>query len=161
MIRLTPQQNVLARDWLPAVSAECHYLARFPGDRAYADHPGVRHGARGDRHGDGAAFDGVSAGLYRRGRAGLQPVVLDSNGRRRKPEPAGSRRRLDRGSAGGAAILRFSKRPLLGAVVGIVLLAILFLTIVGTPRSLRLTTLLTAWTLYLLVDGLLVEQSAL
>ena len=51
-----------------------------------------------------------------------------------------------------------SKRPLIGAAAGLALFAVLFLTTVGTTRSLRLTTLLTAWTLYLLVDGLLASN---
>ncbi len=57
----------------------------------------------------------------------------------------------------GAAIW-LSKRPFLGAAAGLILFAALFLTTIGTPHSLRLTTLLTAWTLYLLVDGLLVSN---
>lgn len=57
-----------------------------------------------------------------------------------------------------SALLWFSKRPMLGIAAGLILFAVLFLTTVGTPRSLRLTTLLTAWTLFLLVDGLLVSN---
>jgi hypothetical protein len=56
------------------------------------------------------------------------------------------------------AILRFSNRPVLGAAAGFVLFAVLFLSVVALPRSLRLTTILTAWTLYLLVDGLLASN---
>lgn len=52
-------------------------------------------------------------------------------------------------------LARFSHRPLIAVALGVVILATIFLTSIGTPRSLRLTTLLTAWTLYLLVDGLL------
>jgi hypothetical protein len=58
----------------------------------------------------------------------------------------------------GGALLWLSKRPTLAAAAGVILLAGLFLTMVGTPRSLRLTTLLMAWTLYLLVDGLLASN---
>jgi hypothetical protein len=54
-----------------------------------------------------------------------------------------------------ALFMRFSHYPLIGVGIGVIVLAVLFLTTVGTPRSLRLTTLLTAWTLFLLVDGLL------
>lgn len=57
-----------------------------------------------------------------------------------------------------AAAIWLSKRPFLGIAVGLILFAALFLTRIGTPNSLRLTTLLTAWTLYLLVDGLLVSN---
>ncbi|MCC6805414.1 MAG: hypothetical protein IT319_21220 [Anaerolineae bacterium] len=56
------------------------------------------------------------------------------------------------------ALLWLSKRPLLGVAAGVILFAALFLAGVGAPRSLRLTTLLTAWTLFLLVDGLLVSN---
>ncbi|MEP7290939.1 MAG: hypothetical protein ABI835_04105 [Chloroflexota bacterium] len=58
--------------------------------------------------------------------------------------------------AGG--ILLFSKRPVIGITAGFILFAVLFLSVVGEPRSLRLTNVLTAWTLYLLVDGLLVSN---
>lgn len=56
------------------------------------------------------------------------------------------------------AILLLSKRPIIGIAVGFILFAALFFSTVGTPRSLRLTTVLTAWTLYLMVDGLLVSN---
>jgi hypothetical protein len=58
----------------------------------------------------------------------------------------------------GFVLLRFSKRPMLGIGLAIIVLAALFLTSVGTPRSLRLTTLITAWLLFLLVDGLLASN---
>jgi hypothetical protein len=58
----------------------------------------------------------------------------------------------------GMLALRFSQRPFVGAALALLLFAALFLTTIGTPRSLRLTTLLTAWTLYLLVDGLFVSS---
>ncbi len=54
----------------------------------------------------------------------------------------------------GGVIVWLSKRPLMGVAAGFALFAVLFLSAVGTPRSLRLTTMLTAWTLFLLVDGL-------
>ncbi len=52
------------------------------------------------------------------------------------------------------ALLWLSKRPLIAAGAGFVLFALVFLSAIGTARSLRLTTLLTAWTLFLLIDGL-------
>ncbi len=55
-------------------------------------------------------------------------------------------------------VILFSKRPLIGVAAGFILFAVLFLSLVGVPRSLRLTTVLTAWTLYLLVDGLLASN---
>jgi hypothetical protein len=59
--------------------------------------------------------------------------------------------------AGTAAALTgwFGRKTALGLAVGVVVFAALFSVLVGTPRSLRLTTLLTAWLLYLLIDGLL------
>ncbi|MBZ0277072.1 MAG: hypothetical protein K8I60_13060, partial [Anaerolineae bacterium] len=47
-----------------------------------------------------------------------------------------------------------SKRPMVGLGVGVVGFVILFSILVRTPQSLRLTTLFTAWMLYLLVDAL-------
>ena len=62
------------------------------------------------------------------------------------------------GAVATGAILLFSKRPIVGVAAGFILFAALFLSVVGMPRSLRLTTVLTAWTLYLLVDGLLASN---
>ncbi|MCB9453232.1 MAG: hypothetical protein H6672_17505 [Anaerolineaceae bacterium] len=47
-----------------------------------------------------------------------------------------------------------SKRPVIGVGIGVALFAVLFWLVVGTSQSLRLTTLFTAWVLYLLVDAL-------
>ena len=54
--------------------------------------------------------------------------------------------------------LRFSQQRWFGIAAAVVVFSALFLTSIGTPRSLRLMTLLTAWLLYLLVDGLLVSN---
>jgi hypothetical protein len=53
------------------------------------------------------------------------------------------------------AVFGVGKRPLLGAAAGIVLFAVLFWVLVGTPRSLRLTTFFSAWALFLMIDALL------
>jgi hypothetical protein len=53
----------------------------------------------------------------------------------------------------------FSTRRFFWAIAaGVGLFALLFLLVVGAPGSLRLTTLVTAWMLYLLVDGLLLSN---
>jgi len=39
-----------------------------------------------------------------------------------------------------------------GLIVGVIVFAVLFWALVGTPRSLRVTTLLNTWLLYLLID---------
>jgi hypothetical protein len=58
----------------------------------------------------------------------------------------------------GLAFLLLGRRPFAGAALGLIVLAALFLTAFGTPRSLRLTTLITAWTLLLLVESLFVSN---
>jgi hypothetical protein len=60
------------------------------------------------------------------------------------------------GAAGVAAlaIVFLSRKPQIGIAVAVMIFGGLFLLVVGSPRSLRLTTLLTAWLLYLLLDGL-------
>lgn len=58
----------------------------------------------------------------------------------------------------GAVLLILSKRPFFASALTLIIFAGLFLAVVGQPRSLRLTTLLSAWTIYLLVDGLLVSN---
>ncbi len=54
--------------------------------------------------------------------------------------------------------LRFSQQRWFGIATAVVVFSALFLAGIGTPRSLRLMTLLTAWLLYLLVDGLLISN---
>jgi hypothetical protein len=51
-------------------------------------------------------------------------------------------------------VVLFSRRPAVAAGFGVALFVILFWILTSTSQSLRLTTLLTAWTLYLLVDAL-------
>jgi hypothetical protein len=59
---------------------------------------------------------------------------------------------------GGAVFGLARKRPYLGLALGLIVFAGLFLTTFGTPRSLRLTTLVASWTLLLLVAGLFVSN---
>lgn len=58
----------------------------------------------------------------------------------------------------GAVMARLSRRPLVSAALMLAIFAALFLTMIGTPRSLRLTTLVSAWALFLLIDGLFVSN---
>src|SRR4051812_8928989 len=158
MIRLTDQQEALAREWLPAVSAGVITWLAF---LLIGHTPLIR------ASGMALAVIGMAMALRSMGPAlafiggvalAFSPSFWIQTGGAQNLNPLEVLAALIGATLAGAAILRFSKRPLVGAIVGIVLLAILFLTIVGTPRSLRLTTLLTAWTLYLLVDGLLVSN---
>ena len=48
----------------------------------------------------------------------------------------------------------FSRYPQIGVGLGVVLFIALLLSGIGTPRSLRLTSLLSAWLLYLLINML-------
>lgn len=54
-----------------------------------------------------------------------------------------------------AVVILASKRMDIAFALGVVIFAVLFWSQVGTPRSLRLTSLLTAWLLYLIGDMLL------
>ncbi|MBI5671382.1 MAG: hypothetical protein HZC41_25600 [Chloroflexi bacterium] len=56
-------------------------------------------------------------------------------------------------------LLVVSKRPIIGLAIGVVVFVVLFWSLTGTPRSLRLTTLLAAWSLVLLLDGLLIVHA--
>jgi len=53
---------------------------------------------------------------------------------------------------------RLTQRRALALVLGLAIFGALFLLFVGAPRSLRLTTLLAAWILYLLTDALWVTN---
>ncbi|MBZ0281702.1 MAG: hypothetical protein K8L97_13265 [Anaerolineae bacterium] len=55
----------------------------------------------------------------------------------------------------GGVFIGLGRKPSLGMAVGLVVFALLFWGLVGTPRSLRITTLLSAWLIYLLIDALL------
>lgn len=61
-------------------------------------------------------------------------------------------------AAGTFLLWLIGRRPDLGLAAGMVLFVLLFWALTGTPRSLRLTTLLTAWMLYLLVDALMIAN---
>src|SRR5512138_1890725 len=56
------------------------------------------------------------------------------------------------------ALMRFSDRLSLGLLAGFVIFAVLFWSQLAATGSLRLTTLTTAWLLFLLVDGLYVTN---
>ncbi len=59
----------------------------------------------------------------------------------------------------GAAFLAWlSKRPSFGLALGLIVFTGLFFTVVGSPHSLRLTTLLAAWLLALVVDALMLTN---
>jgi hypothetical protein len=47
-----------------------------------------------------------------------------------------------------------AKRPYIGIGIGLAIFAVIFWSQIGTPRSLRLTSFLTAWLLYLLINML-------
>jgi len=51
-------------------------------------------------------------------------------------------------------VIQFLKRPYLALGIGAVVFAFIFWSQIGTPRSLRLTSLMTAWLIFLLMDAL-------
>jgi hypothetical protein len=57
-----------------------------------------------------------------------------------------------------AVLIWLTKRITIGVGIGLVLFVVLFWNLAGSERSLRLTTLLTAWLLYLLVTALLLTN---
>lgn len=59
---------------------------------------------------------------------------------------------------GVALATRLTQRRALALVIGLALFGVLFLLFVGAPRSLRLTTLLAVWIVYLLSDALWVTN---
>ncbi len=54
----------------------------------------------------------------------------------------------------GAGIFWLGKRPGLGLTIGLIIFTVLFWMLVGTPRSLRLTTFFSAGLIYVLIDTL-------
>lgn len=51
-------------------------------------------------------------------------------------------------------VVQLLKRPYLALGVGVLVFAVIFWSQIGTPRSLRLTSLMTAWLLFLLMEAL-------
>lgn len=51
-------------------------------------------------------------------------------------------------------VMRFKSVPYLAIGIGLLVFALIFWVLIGTPRSLRLTGLLSAWLLFLLVDAI-------
>lgn len=60
-------------------------------------------------------------------------------------------------AAGGVMIL-LGRRPTIALIIAFAVFAIIFLIAVGTPRSLRVTTVLAVWLIYLLTEGSLASN---
>lgn len=58
----------------------------------------------------------------------------------------------------GAALLALRRRPTLALAVAVGVFAIIYLTAVGSPRSLRVTTVIAVWLFYLLTEGQLASN---
>ena len=58
----------------------------------------------------------------------------------------------------GVVFIRVTKRPYIALGLGLLIFAVIFWSQIGTPRSLRLTGLLTAWLLVILVQALLISN---
>ncbi len=55
-------------------------------------------------------------------------------------------------------IVASGRKPSLGIGLGVVAFALFFWILVGTPRSLRITTIASAWLIYLMVDTLMIAH---
>ncbi|MCK6579159.1 MAG: hypothetical protein L6Q98_13755 [Anaerolineae bacterium] len=62
------------------------------------------------------------------------------------------------GAAAGA-LLALGRRPATALAVAFAVFAMIFLTVVGAPRSLRVTTVLAVWMIYLLTEGALASNA--
>lgn len=58
----------------------------------------------------------------------------------------------------GAILVWFTKQPPVGLGIALVLFVVLFWVLASSERSLRITTILTAWLLYLLINALLLTN---
>ncbi|MBK8026568.1 MAG: hypothetical protein IPK19_35555 [Chloroflexi bacterium] len=61
-------------------------------------------------------------------------------------------------SAAAAILMVLTRRPVMALATAFSVFAIIFLTAVGTPRSLRVTTVLAVWLIYLITDGALASN---
>lgn len=55
-------------------------------------------------------------------------------------------------------LIALHRRPVMALAIAAAVFAVIFLTLVGTPRSLRVTTVLAIWLIYLITDGLLASN---
>ncbi len=158
MISLTPTQRQRALNWMPALIA---------GGAAWLVFLLLGHTPIIRASGMALAVVGMALALRPMGAAlavigglalAFSPSFWIQTGGAESLNPLEVAGALGAAVVAAGAILWFAKRPLIGAAAGLALFALLFLTTVGTTRSLRFTTLLTAWTLFLLVDGLLASN---
>lgn len=155
MIAMSETQRAFVRYWLPAVAAGALALIIFV---LVGDTPPVRALALA------GTVTGIAATLRRFGALlafsgglvlGFSPAFWSQTGGGDNGTLATVALLLGIAALVTAGAAWLSKRPGLGVAIGLVVFAVLFWGVVGTPRSLRITTLISAWTLFLLVDALL------
>lgn len=101
----------------------------------------------------GAALSGVGALAL-----AFSPAFWSQTGGAESLDPLMVAGALALAAVGALVAAWLSKYPSIGVGVAIVIFAVLFMTAFGTPRSLRLTTLLAAWVLFLLAHALLITN---
>ena len=153
---LTEQQQLL-RQWFPALAAAgvAWFLMLIVGDTPIARASGLA-----------LAIFGLTAGMRQMGfvasiagglTLALCPVFWSQTGDGQSQAST----IVIASAAAGLAMLaasRMLKRSDLAIGAGIVLFLLLFWSRIGTPQSLRLTVLVSAWLLYLLVDMILLTN---
>lgn len=151
------EENSLARFWLPSlISGAAAWIAFI----AVGDTPTVR------ATGLALVIIGVTAALRRMGAilsmaGGLtlafSPAFwLQMGGGESEPATIV----IGVSAAGIAALIAIlmSRKPYIGIGLGVVIFVAIFWSQIGTPRSIRLTSLVTAWLMSILVDMLLITN---
>ncbi len=155
MVAISETQRVFVRYWLPVITAGILALLIFV---LVGDTPPVRALALA------GTVAGIAATLRRFGALlafsgglvlGFSPAFWSQTGGGDNGTLATVALLLAIAALAATVAVWLAKRPGLGLAVGVLVFTLLFWSVVGTPRSLRITTLISAWTLFLLVDALL------
>lgn len=158
MFSLTPQQRELASYWLPALAS---------GALAWLSFVTLGHTPLIRSTGLALVIVGVALTIRRLGAAfaitgGLAlaycPAFWSQTGGGESAAPATIVIALVTAGAVTLLLAWLANRPMLGFGFGLVIFAVIFWSQIGTPRSLRLTGLLTAWQMYLLINTLRVTH---
>lgn len=155
---LFEQQLRTVKHWLPAITAGVMAWFAF---LAIADTPLIR------SSGLALTIVGITLSLRRMGAIlaviggmtlALSPAFWSQTGGAQSQFPAPTVLAALVAGTISLVLIRITKRPYITLGLGLFVFAVIFWSQIGTPRSLRLTGLLTAWLLVILIEALLASN---
>ena len=158
MTTLSEQQLRTAKHWLPAIATGTVAWFAF---LSIGGTPLIR------ASGLALTIVGITLSLRRMGAAlaiiggmtlAFSPAFWSQTGGAQSLLPATTVLATMLAGAFSLVLIRISKRPYITLGFGLLVFAVIFWSQIGTPRSLRLTGLLTAWLLVILIEALLASN---